>query len=322
MDWPNEKEKTAAASRERRLEGAYGAAVKVAVDKTITDLSAPGRLAAKGLVLRTGFVYRATPAPGYASDRRVPKREHRPPATRIGSSQGAALRLYLMALAENQIRLRAGAGTTNPLPIDGRGSVSWIDLVASTADRSTSPSGTYLNAKDKMLRTVTGGLRTLERAKLVYLPNAAKTKGKFEQFVLLDDAGSGADYELPRKIDDTFSLPAAFITNGWLHVLEDSEIALLLMVACGRQSEPFGPGMVAINGETRLLHYGIGRDPFTAAHRSLEQFGLLNVHQVDRWPDGRAMENARSLHRLELLPAGFEEDALATVLKALKFATS
>ena len=322
MDWPNGKEKAAAASRERRLEGAYGAAVKIAVERAETDLGAPGRLAARGMVLRTGFVHRSTPAPGYASDRRVPRREHRPPATRIASSKGAALRLYLMALAENQIRLRAGAGTTNPLPIDGRGSVSWIHLVASTAARSTSPGGTYLNAKDKMLRTVTGALKTLEGAKLVHLPNAAKVKGRFEQFVLLDDSGSGADYELPRKADDTFSLPAAFVTNGWLHVLEDSEIALLLMVACGRGSEPFGPGMVAINGETRLLHYGIGRDPFTVAHRSLEQFGLLDVHQVDRWPDGRAMEDARSLHRLELLPDGFETDALSTVLTALKFATS
>lgn len=322
MDWPNEKEKAAALSRARRLKGAYGAAAKVAVEKAEAELGAPGRLATRGLVLRTGFVYRPTPAPAYASDRRVPKREHRPPATRIASSQGAALRLYLMALAENQIRLRAGASATNPLPIDGRGSVSWIDLVASTAARSTSPGGTYLKAKDKMLRTVTGALKTLEDANLVHLPHATKAKGKFEQFVLLDETGSGADYELPRKVDDTFSLPAAFITNGWLHVLEDSEIALLLMVACGRGSEPFGPGLVAINGETRLLHYGIARDPFTAAHRSLEQFGLLDVHQVDRWPDGRSMGNARSLHRLELLPGGFDKDARTTVLKALKFATS
>lgn len=57
-----------------------------------------------------------------------------------------------MAIAENQIRLRAGASTTNLLPIDDRVPVSWFDPVVSPAERSTSTGTTYLNAQDKNLR--------------------------------------------------------------------------------------------------------------------------------------------------------------------------
>jgi hypothetical protein len=129
----------------------------------------------------------------------------------------------------------------------------------------------------------------------------------------------GADYAVPKKTDSSvFSLPATLITKGWLHVLEDSELALLMMVACGRGSEPFGAGVVTVPGDTRLLHYGIARDPFTSAHRTLEQFGLLEVEKVGRWGDGRAMESNKVLHRLKLLPAGLNDGALPAVRQALK----
>ena len=40
--------------------------------------------------------------------------------------------------------------------------------------------------------------------------------------------------------------PISLISNGWVHVLEDSEISLLLMVACGLGRLQLEDGAVAI----------------------------------------------------------------------------
>ncbi len=51
------------------------------------------------------------------SDRKAPPREDRPSATRIMSGRGAALRFYLTAIAEAQIRLGPGKKADNPIPV-------------------------------------------------------------------------------------------------------------------------------------------------------------------------------------------------------------
>jgi hypothetical protein len=107
-----------------------------------------------------------------------------------------------------------------------------------------------------------------------------------------------------------------FVMNGWLHVLEDSEITLLLMVACGRgtlvatSEAAISPGEVAIPAEVRLRRYGIHRDPFSAARKTLEWFGLLDVREVARHFDGRGEDGAARLHRLSVTPRGFEVNAV------------
>jgi hypothetical protein len=59
-----------------------------------------------GVRIRSDFVYLTEAAPRGASDRRAPKREHRPPSTRLMSPRGVALRLMLTALFEAQVRTR------------------------------------------------------------------------------------------------------------------------------------------------------------------------------------------------------------------------
>lgn len=316
MTWPNAKETAAAGRRLKRLKGPFGTSVRTALALTDQALNEAGKTP-MGLDLRTGFAYQTSTGSGSSSDRRVPAREDRPPAARVSSSKGAALRLYLAAIADWQIRARAGTAFRNTYPIFDKEEPSWTRFVASTADWTRSAGGTHLTPEDKRRRTLDGALQTLKDAGLVHFPNGAQAKGKYEKFVILDDEGSGVEYSNPRLSDETFMLPIGFVTNGWLHVLEDSEILLLLMVACGRGREPFGEGVVAMSGETRLLSYGIARDPFTTAHRALEQFGLLHVEPVDRWPDGRAMGRSQSLHRLSMVAAGFEENALGKVRDTL-----
>lgn len=119
---------------------------------------------------------------------------------------------------------------------------------------------------------------------------------------------------------DTFKVPAAFMTNGWIHVLEDSEIALLLMTACGRGRNP-GENDVAIPGEVRLRQYGISRDSFEA-HYLLKQLGLLHVDEVGRHEDGRAEDYSQDgahLHRLRLVAEGFDESPFPKITSTIEY---
>lgn len=182
----------------------------------------------------------------------------------------------------------------------------------------------YATAQDKRVRQIHSALDALRDAGLVELPNQERGAGKYEGFELLEETGSrvvGEDpvrYRVPRKTDVTFSLPDTFVTKGWVHVLADTEIALLLMVACGRHS--IDTGGVAIPAYHRVQHYGLGRDAFEA-HRWLQRFGLLDVVEVGRHLDGRSEDyedEGSSLHRLSLNPGGFEEDAVQAVRSAIE----
>ncbi len=184
--------------------------------------------------------------------------------------------------------------------------------------------------RDLKGRSVRSALDSLFDAGLVELPGAPGRRGRHEGFTLLHEAGrqyknDPHPYVVPLEKDsDFFQLPAGFISQGWIHVLEDSEITLLLMVACGKKSLPpsvesdINPREIAIPADIRLCHYGIHRDPFSAARKTLSWFGLLKVREVNRHDDGRAEGGDARLHRLELVPDGFDTDALTTVRTVLE----
>jgi hypothetical protein len=80
------------------------------------------------------------------------------------------------------------------------------------------------------------------------------------------------------------------------------------MVACRRGNHP-GEEDVAIEGDLRLLQYGISRDAFSA-HDMLNKLGLLEVDKIGRRDGGRAegfKKDGAHLHRLRLRPEGFEK---------------
>lgn len=304
----------------------------------VTHATAVGALLAsdlKDLRLRPGFVVRSTDVEGRgASDRSLPPREERPPATRIQSSRGSALRLELIAIALQQARhKKAGARADNPLPVrpprgSGDRNYGWIDLIASEPETYLEGHN-HLTPDDKKVRQVESAVDRLASAGLV--KTVAAGRKTYDGFQLLDERGGadrpGAawrDYTIPPRGERCVELPATFITQGWVHVLEDSEIALLLMVACGVGSLPDEPdGLVAIPSSFRLLRYGIGRDSYSAAHRTLKLLGLLEVIEVGRHEDGKAIgvgteEGEMHVHRLKIVDAGFDRPALATTLDLFK----
>lgn len=311
---------------EKRLERLY--LLRGPVEKAVAAFEgqADAKVRQDRLLIRDGFAYLSVPAPGGGSDRRVPERRLRPPATRIATSRGAALRLELTALALAQNQRRRGR-FVNVLPLRPNTAedhpVGWIDLLASTAQYRGSGRD-LATANDKKLRHLHKALGSLSAAELVSLPNEGSARGVYEGFQLLDERGARAEgeplpYQPPGAGDRVFGLPLKFITNGWVHVLEDSEISLLLMAACGRGGLP-GERLVAVPAEVRLLQYGISRDAF-AAHQLLSHLGLLYVEEVARYDSGRAeafSEDGPRLHRLRVVDEGFEQDGLETVIKTIE----
>jgi hypothetical protein len=310
-------------ARQKRLNGVFGTSAEKATARFNNHLGAPGNLN-NGFRIRTLFsCLQSAIAEDEVSDRSAPKRELRPPGAQIVTSQGAALRLYLTAIAAAQIGANPGGRPLVALPLAGDSkTIGWDDVVATGAV----PSGkgrTVSMTRDKKARSIRNALDTLCDAGLVHLPGQPGKRGRYDGFALLSDAGwqvPGADplpYTVPKNNEDFFTLPAGFVTNGWLNVLEDSEIAVLLMIACGRfglgvlrDDFDLEPAEVAIPGDARLRLYGIHRDPFSTARKTLEWFGLIHVREVARHhEDGRGEDGAMNLHRLTLQPEGFESNA-------------
>ncbi len=321
---PNSREREVLQGRLERLSGGLADSTGMVLAR-VNALGAPGHLSSE-FRLRQDFVYRPDPASGDASDRRLPPRTQRPSATRIMSSKGAALRFYLTVLGLAQILYRANTRPPNTFPLRGQtpSELGWIDLLASPS-RAAGSGRLVMTVRDKKLRQLHAALGALAAAGLVSLPNIGDGRDKHENFLLLHEIGArylgeSLEYTVPGAAEVLVKLPASFLLNGWVHVLEDCEIAVLLMVACGRGRLP-NEELIAIPGTTRLLHYGIGRDAFEA-HKMLERLGLLAVQEVGRHEDGRAQDfgdKGSSLHRLGLLQAGFEEDAVEKLRSVLQY---
>jgi hypothetical protein len=283
-----------------------------------------GTLPAKGLRLRRQFNCRTTPIAGDSSDRRAPAREDRPPATKISSGLGTALRLELTAMALVQLHRPSGARaklSSLGMTIEGSSrEPGWADLIAAYP-RDSNNAGTFITSRNKRARTVRGALGTLAVAGLVDVAGGPKERNRFENFVLLDEAGVDAvgerqEYSSPKQGESFFTMPADFVMQGWLHVLEDSEIAALLMIANG-QHALFDDGYSAFPGSTRLQYYGIHRDAYSTAVKMLDWLGLINLIEVKRHSDGRAEDADLYLHRLSLRPEGFVTPALEKLLDTL-----
>jgi len=81
-------------------------------------------------------------------------------------------------------------------------------------------------------------------------------------------------------------VPSSLFTNGWIHVLEDSELVLLLIAA--RMRSRHGDTPQPLPSGARKLHYGLSRDSFEAAHRMLDYLGILDViSDYQRNADGK-----------------------------------
>jgi hypothetical protein len=206
--------------------------------------------------------------------------------------------------------------------------VSWIDLIATPAERGGVK--TYSSVRDKKLRQLQDALRRLAdpQVQLVELPNFESKTGKYEGFRLMREGGApygggdNAPYTVPAEQGESLlHLPRGLLLNGWIHVLEDSELAFLLMLSLMRTA--FRNKPVFVPGEARLLQFGLGRDAYQA-HHMLNRLGLVEVeedpnrHVDDSRAHGYSDVNPPKLHRFQLLDDGFEQLAVPTTRGAIE----
>ena len=322
---PTARERKALEGRLRRLRAEhFGEHLDTLTGKLTNFERTGGQLRKSGLRIRTQFSSLAVPIAGDSSDRKAPPRAVRPPATRVASGQSSALRLELTALAVAQLHRRPGAKAylfELGIPIAGSATeTGWADLVAAQPI-DTNNHGMLITSRDKRARTIRSSLTTLDHAGLVTVPGSTRQLNRFESFALLNEIGTNVigerqEYTVPTSNENTYAMPPGFILNNWLHLLEDSEITVLLMAACARGAWT-EHGLYAFPGAVRLLNYGIHRDPYARARKTLEWLGLLEVHEIGRHADGRAEDDVRYLHRIGLVPDAFNQPALLTMQKMI-----
>lgn len=292
------------------------------------------------VLLRSGFSRLPQPQDVMVySDRRVPERHLRPPATRLMRSRGCSLQFFLVALFEAQCRTRPGAVVRpNTRPLKPRPQTadlaSWVDLVGADADISRIRSGNRsINNLERRARQVRQALQTLAASdvQLVDLddPGAARP---YHRFRLMNEAGSRAvggavPYAVPVAGEpNLFSLDSRFFTNGWATVLDDAELAFLCMVA-DMQARAGSSEPVPIDGQTRVGYYCLGTDGYQS-HHLLQKAGLLRVTRpVVRRPDGTFKASSSGQDEIEgaplkfaLVREGFRLSALQTIMRALNLA--
>lgn len=271
------------------------------------------------------------------SDRKLPLRPERPPSTRLLTSRGSLLRFSLLALFEAQTRLGPGRKQlSNPRPLVSTGgtSVGWADLLV-TDTRDYKPAGTHRRSIDAQAKKQAQLKQTIARLaddsyELLKLRAGAPSNKKFDGFTLLNEcgkraAGPNVAYTVPDLSDpDTFTLPVEFFTKGWVHVLTESEIAMVMMCAHKHSSHPKGFRMP---GDDRLQLYAVSPPTFET-HVLLSKIGVLTVTPDPKRTAAGKLTPTAALksgsmkgvlpHFIEFHPDQFEKNAYATVLDALE----
>lgn len=260
---------------------------------------------------------------GDPSDRKLSVKQDRPPAARLISPRGAALRVFLTALLEAQTRVRPGQrpGNTRPLASRPGGAVSWIDLLASDAEHYGEGKH-QMSVSAKKTRQIVNAISRLAEQELVELTGTGKPGAKkYEGFLLMHETGrrphgSAMPYTVPVvPPEQAFPVPVTLFTSGWIHVLEDSELSFILMMAAFHHAMGGQPFM--ITADDRLLRFGMKHDGYEA-NIMLSRLGLVTVIPDDRRrPDGTVEEfnsEGKPLpHVLRFTPAGLDRDAFTTL---------
>ena len=260
---------------------------------------------------------------GDPSDRKLSVKEDRPPAARLITPRGAALRVFLTALFEAQARTRPGHQPGNARLLASRpgGNIAWIDLLASDAE-SYGRDTYQMSVSAKETRQMVSAVDKLAKEELVELTGTGKPGAKkYEGFLLMHEEGrlphgSPVRYRVPVvPPEQAFPLPVTLFTQGWIHVLEDSEIAFILMMAALHHAA--GGQSFMITADERLRRFGMKHDGYEA-HMMLSRLGLVDVTPDGRRrPDGTVEEfnqEGKALpHVLRFIPVGFDRDALATL---------
>jgi hypothetical protein len=199
--------------------------------------------------------------------------------------------------------------------------ISWIDLLASDAEPYGK--GKYrMSVSAKKTRQMQSAIDRLAKEELVELSRTGEPgTRKYESFVLMHEGGRrphgpNMPYHVPVvPPEQAFPVPVTLFANGWIHILEDSELVFILMMAASHHAT--GGQAFSIDADTRVLRFGMTHDGYEA-RLMLSRLGLVTVTPDDgRRPDGTVedfnSEGSALPHVLSFIPAGFDRDAFTTL---------
>jgi hypothetical protein len=288
-----------------------------------------GRISPEGdLRIRHGFIRReSAPRTADTTNRRGTERYERPPSTRVLSPRGLALSLELTLLLDTQMHFHPGqlAGGNERAVRAENTKDGWTNYVATDA-QVADKGQVYKSVRDKKVRHLQSGLVRLAAENLIRLPRDERGQRDCDGFMLQrEDASARGDndvYKVPDGEGEYFTVPLTLFTNGWIHVLEDSELVVLLIAArmrCkhGEEPQPLPSG-------PRKLNYGLTKDSYEAAHRVLDYLSILGViadwrRSSDGKVDGFARRGERGAqpHRLRLRPENLDQPAYPTIVDTI-----
>lgn len=294
----------------------YEAQTRTAVRQVWEEGSQP-----EAIAIRSGFIVRETRLPGAMSDKDpVPAAVDRPPLARLVAPRGVALRLELIALFVAQCgRGRSSVANTAVDPAEG---VGWRHLVLgpSTSTPGSLAAATQKDNRVRQIKTAFDKLATAEIG-LMELPGAGQPSGRYAAPRLLVEngtrsTGTAARYRQPQPGASVVTVPANVFLNGWMHVLDDAEIAAWLMFRHRTQL-----GIRVLDGEDRLALYTL-RMPTWRKHRTLDAYGLMEVQadpnrRDDGTIDDRPAHGDGLLHRFAMTDGGLDNLALDIVRATL-----
>jgi hypothetical protein len=313
-------------SRIRRLEGMVEADGRARM--ALSEVHSAG-LRPERIWIRSSYVRLGAPIDGPM--RTVPGRASRPALSRLIRSRGIAQQLHLTMLFEAQCRVRPGRTVgINTRPLSRRpGTCAWADLLGAYTGVAGGASASDNTAVGNQRRQIRRALALLASPdlNLVAIDDTMRKNG-YERFSLRREGHRGRPrpYTVPRP-DGTslFSVGSAFFTHGWVHALEETEIAFLCMVADLHART--GKTWVSVSEYDRLRLYGLGPDAYRGAHQLLTLCGLVDVELPEgRRADGTFEEyvgrewsdHGAPPHRFRLNDHAFAESAVPAVVDALR----
>lgn len=277
--------------------------------------------------VREGFIALAQPLPGVMSDKHPPARTSGPPLVKLVSSHGLALRTALLALFVAQCSPSSPRAMGN-LSIEPNGdAVGWRDLIVSVAEAEPG-SVRAVSPTDNRVRQIKSAFDRLATSEigLISQPRAGTARRKYDDMRLLHErgtrpTGAAPDYSLPRPAEPVVTLPSDFFCQGWVNVLDDSEIAAFLMFRHTTQSAAAPNDGVLLTGDDRLSRY-VQRRSVWDKHQVLSDLGLMvSIADERRREDGTvenfATEGPGAFHRFKMIDEPLGRPALNSALADL-----
>jgi hypothetical protein len=114
-------------------------------------------------------------------------------------------------------------------------------------------------------------------------------------------------------------VPISVFTQGWIYVLEDTELLFLLVLAHYHRGLPGG---FRIESDIRVRHIGLGPDAYEA-HVLLSELGIVQVtpdpsRRANGTVEDYSVAGASLPHELKFIPAGLETDSLVALTRQLE----